>query len=131
MSSFRTIPTLELREFTGGDESARRRFIDALGRGLTEFGFIKLEGHGVDPTLVSRGYEAFQSFFALDEVIKDKYSGVEGGARGYTPFVQAAIKACATMDDPPVASAESLRALSTVFAIYEAAETGKTIRIQS
>ncbi len=86
MSSFRTIPTLELREFTGGDESARRRFIDALGRGLTEFGFIKLEGHGVDPTLVSRGYEAFQSFFALDEVIKDKYSGVEGGARGYTPF---------------------------------------------
>ena len=36
--------------------------------------------------------------------------------RGYTPFVQAAVKACATMDDPPVASSESLRALSTVFA---------------
>jgi predicted dehydrogenase len=51
--------------------------------------------------------------------------------RGYTPFVEAAVKACATMGDPPVASSESLRALSTVFAIYEAAESGKTIRIQT
>lgn len=49
--------------------------------------------------------------------------------RGYTPFVQAAVKACATMGDPPVASSESLRALSTVFAIYEAAESGKSVPV--
>jgi len=46
--------------------------------------------------------------------------------RGYTPIVQAAVRACADMTEPPVTSAESLRALRTVFAIYSAAESGQT-----
>ena len=45
--------------------------------------------------------------------------------RGYTPFVQAAVKACANESDPPISSAHSLRALKTVFGIYSAAESGK------
>jgi predicted dehydrogenase len=49
--------------------------------------------------------------------------------RGYTPFVQAAIKSCAEMTDPPISSAHSLRALKTVFAIYSAAETGRTVAV--
>ena len=49
--------------------------------------------------------------------------------RGYTPFVQAAVKSCATMGDPPVSSSESLRALATVFGIYSAAQSGQTVRI--
>ncbi|MDA0590485.1 MAG: Gfo/Idh/MocA family oxidoreductase [Planctomycetota bacterium] len=51
--------------------------------------------------------------------------------RGYTPFVQAAVKACAEMSDPPVSSSDSLRALSTVFAVYSSAETGKTVKVSS
>ncbi|MDA1016337.1 MAG: Gfo/Idh/MocA family oxidoreductase [Planctomycetota bacterium] len=46
--------------------------------------------------------------------------------RGYTPFVRAAIKACANRSDPPISSAHSLRALKTVFGIYSAAESGRT-----
>lgn len=46
--------------------------------------------------------------------------------RGYTPFVQAAVQACADMTEPPISSADSLRALRTVFAIYRAAEGGQT-----
>lgn len=49
--------------------------------------------------------------------------------RGYTPFVQAAVKACSEMSDPPITSTESLRALRTVFAIYSAARDGKTVTI--
>lgn len=49
--------------------------------------------------------------------------------RGYTPFVQAAVEACATMIDPPISSAHSLRALETVFAIYNAAESGETVTV--
>ena len=49
--------------------------------------------------------------------------------RGYTPFVQAAVNACSEMSDPPVSSSESLRALSTVFAIYSSAETGKAVKV--
>jgi predicted dehydrogenase len=43
--------------------------------------------------------------------------------RGYTPFVKAAIQACARGTAPPISNAESLRALKTVFAIYAAAES--------
>ncbi len=51
--------------------------------------------------------------------------------RGYTPFVRAAVQACANMTDPPISSAHSLRALKTVFAIYAAAETGQTVPVGS
>ena len=47
--------------------------------------------------------------------------------RGYTPFVQAAVKACAEMSDPPVNATDSLRALKTVFAIYSSAESGQAV----
>ncbi|REK11133.1 MAG: gfo/Idh/MocA family oxidoreductase [Planctomycetota bacterium] len=49
--------------------------------------------------------------------------------RGYEPFVHEAVRACATMSDPPITSAESLRALRTVFAIYASAESGKTTKV--
>lgn len=49
--------------------------------------------------------------------------------RGYTPFVQAAVKACADMSDPPISSDHSLRALKTVFAIYTAAESGRSVSV--
>ncbi|MEO1998453.1 MAG: Gfo/Idh/MocA family oxidoreductase [Planctomycetaceae bacterium] len=45
--------------------------------------------------------------------------------RGYTPFVRAAIQACARGTDPPISNAESLRALQTVFAIYKSSDTGR------
>jgi predicted dehydrogenase len=49
--------------------------------------------------------------------------------RGYTPFVREAVLACAGKKDPPITNAHSLRALQTVFSIYEAAETGRRVRI--
>ena len=48
--------------------------------------------------------------------------------RGYTPFVRAAVRACADGSDPPISSADSLRALRTVFSIYSAAESRKSTR---
>ena len=49
--------------------------------------------------------------------------------RGYTPFVQAAVKACVEMTDPPISSAHSLRAIRTVFGIYSSAESGRSVRV--
>lgn len=48
---------------------------------------------------------------------------------GYTPFVHAALRACTGADEPPITTAESLQALKTVFAAYEAARTGQTQEI--
>jgi predicted dehydrogenase len=49
--------------------------------------------------------------------------------RGYTPFVAEAIRACAELTDPPITSADSLRALKTVFAIYAAASSGRATKV--
>jgi len=49
--------------------------------------------------------------------------------RGYTPYVSAAIHACAQMTDPPITSAHSLRALNTVYSIYSSAESGRAIQL--
>lgn len=47
--------------------------------------------------------------------------------RGYTPFVREAIRACAHLTDPPISNADSLRAINTVYAIYSAAETERSV----
>ncbi len=49
--------------------------------------------------------------------------------RGYTPFVQAAIEACANDTDAPISARDSLRALKTVFAIYKSSETGRATNV--
>jgi UDP-N-acetyl-2-amino-2-deoxyglucuronate dehydrogenase len=49
--------------------------------------------------------------------------------RGYTPFVQAAVRACANETAPPITTAESLRALRTVFGIYKAAAEGRSVSV--
>ena len=46
--------------------------------------------------------------------------------RGYTPFVQAAVKAAAGLADPPISAHDGLRALQTVFGLYQAQATGRT-----
>ena len=48
---------------------------------------------------------------------------------GYTPFVAEAIKACAEDTAPPISNSDSLRALKTVFGIYESAQTGRAVQI--
>jgi predicted dehydrogenase len=49
--------------------------------------------------------------------------------RGYTPFVNDAIKACAHMTAPPISNADSLRALKTVFSIYSSATSSRSAEI--
>jgi len=49
-------------------------------------------------------------------------------ARGYTPFVDSAVTACANMTAPPISNAESLRALKTVFAIYRSDSSGQAVQ---
>jgi UDP-N-acetyl-2-amino-2-deoxyglucuronate dehydrogenase len=49
--------------------------------------------------------------------------------RGYTPFVQAAVDACANGTPPPIEPGESLRVLRTVFAVYESADSGRVVTV--
>ncbi|HTG32787.1 MAG TPA: 2-oxoglutarate and iron-dependent oxygenase domain-containing protein [Thermoanaerobaculia bacterium] len=86
MSPAKNIPTVDLNDYTAGDAAARSRVIETLGQGLSEFGFLNVEGHGIDSSLIRGTYDLWKRFFELPDEVKRRYAGVEGGARGYTPF---------------------------------------------
>ena len=86
MSAAKNIPTVDLNDYTSGDAAARSRLIETLGQGLSEFGFLNVEGHGIDSSLIRGTYDLWKRFFELPDEVKRRYAGVEGGARGYTPF---------------------------------------------
>lgn len=82
----RTIPTIDLSDYTTGSSAERQRVIQTLGEGLQEFGFLNVEGHRIEPTLIRSAYDLWKDFFELEGEAKGRYSGVEGGARGFTAF---------------------------------------------
>jgi predicted dehydrogenase len=47
------------------------------------------------------------------------------GQGGYTPFVRAAVRASADLEEPPISGEEGLHVLRTIFAFYQAARTGR------
>lgn len=67
---------------------------------------------------------------AGDEAGREQVWSGTTDPRGYTPFVAAAIRACAQDTAPPISNGDSLRALETVFAIYEAAARGNTTQVR-
>src|SRR5919106_773905 len=85
MSPTRTIPTLDLAQYTAGSIPDRTDFVRTLGEGLVEFGFLNVEGHGIDTSAVRATYALWQRFFQLPEETKKKYAGGDG-SRGFTPF---------------------------------------------
>ncbi|MNX24587.1 Deacetoxycephalosporin C hydroxylase [compost metagenome] len=80
------IPVVTLSDYTHGSPEARQRFIQTFGDGLKEFGFITLQGHAIDHTLIRKAYELYQEFFSMDLATKKRYDNVAGGQRGYTSF---------------------------------------------
>ena len=58
----------------------------AIRGALEALGFVRIAGHGIDPTLVRGCYDAFERFFSLPDATKRRYSGTRGGQRGYTAF---------------------------------------------
>jgi isopenicillin N synthase-like dioxygenase len=77
------ITTLDFRRF----DTDRERFVQELGAGYEEFGFVAVTHHGIDTQLIANAYACFQTFFALPTDTKMRYHlKGSGGARGYTGF---------------------------------------------
>ena len=51
------------------------------------------------------------------------------GPTGYEPFVRAAVRAAAGLEEPPITADESLAALNNVFSAYESARSGQAQRL--
>jgi isopenicillin N synthase-like dioxygenase len=81
------IPHLDLNRFLSGDARIKQTFVEAIGKGFNEIGFVALKGHFLSAEHISQLYASVQSFFQLplDEKMNYHIEG-GGGQRGYTPF---------------------------------------------
>jgi isopenicillin N synthase-like dioxygenase len=80
-SEVETVPLLSLADLPA------EAFAAQIGRSFRDFGFAMVSDHGMDMTLIARGWALARAFFALPEAAKRAYL-VPGGAgqRGYTAF---------------------------------------------
>ena len=83
----RTIPVVDLSQFTDGDSNQRKKFVQKLGKAFHNIGFVGVKNHGVSQQLIDDFYVASKAFFALPTTVKRKYE-IPGlaGQRGYTSF---------------------------------------------
>ncbi len=81
------IPSVDLADFTSGDENRRKAFVAALGHAYENIGFVAVKNHLVDSSTIDTLYKEVKAFFELPVDIKSQYE-IEGlaGQRGYTSF---------------------------------------------
>ena len=79
------IPRLDLDTYINGDDSARKRFSDDIGKAFNETGFVTITNHGLDKQLIADLYNQVKALFALPDSVKSSYEIAElAGQRGYT-----------------------------------------------
>jgi len=83
----RTIPVVDLTQYTEGNATQKKAFVETLGNAFHEIGFVAVKNHGVSQQLIDDFYAASKAFFALPVEAKRQYE-IAGlaGQRGYTSF---------------------------------------------
>jgi isopenicillin N synthase-like dioxygenase len=85
----KAIPVLDASGFLTGDAQAQQKFPQDLRAAFETYGFVTLEGHGLNDARIHEAYAGAEQFFGLPEAQKKNASIVGvGGNFGYTPFGQ-------------------------------------------
>lgn len=78
------VPSLDLHDFTEGDEKSRGRFVQKLGDAYQNIGFVAIRNHGLSAGLTDKLYQVVQEFFALPDAEKQRLEREDlYGQRGY------------------------------------------------
>lgn len=81
---YQEIPSLDLSDFTSGNEQSRKNFVKALGDAYQNIGFVAIKNHGLTDEMTALLYDTIKAFFALPEPTKQQYEIPElAGQRGY------------------------------------------------
>lgn len=85
--AYQEIPSVDLADFTSGEEQRKKQFVNQLGKAYEEIGFVALKNHFLEPAIEKELYREVEAFFALPEKVKKSYEP-EGlaGQRGYVSF---------------------------------------------
>jgi isopenicillin N synthase-like dioxygenase len=78
------VPSLDLADFTSGDEAKKKKFVADLGAAYNNIGFVAIKNHYLTDDLSAKLYAVIKKFFALPDDVKQKYE-IPGlaGQRGY------------------------------------------------
>lgn len=78
------VPSLDLADFTSGDEAKKKKFVADLGAAYNNIGFVAIKNHYLTDDLSVKLYDVIKKFFALPDEVKQKYE-IPGlaGQRGY------------------------------------------------
>ena len=74
MSFVAGIPTLDIQDFTKGNQELRNKFVKNLGDAYESIGFVAIHGHGIPDTLIEDLYTQSQDFFGLSPEQKKAYA---------------------------------------------------------
>ncbi len=81
------VPVVNFRYLSNGSEKDKLDFIRIFGSAIEEFGFVVLEEHGINHSLIDDCYKETKKLFTLNNEVKNKYiDNVGGGQRGYVGF---------------------------------------------
>jgi len=81
---YNEIPSLDLADFTSGNEDTKNQFVQKLGEAYQNIGFVAIKNHGLSDDLQDKLYATIQNFFNLPDNTKKKYERSElAGQRGY------------------------------------------------
>jgi isopenicillin N synthase-like dioxygenase len=82
------IPTLDMQDFTSGDESRKATFVQQIKDALENTGFFFLKNHSISARTLSGARAVFDQFFqglSIEERLKYEFAE-EQHQRGYTPM---------------------------------------------
>jgi len=87
MTTFKNIPSIDLADFTKGDDKLKNAFVKQIGEAYENIGFVAIKNHGLSAELSALLYAQVQQFFELTVPQKEQYE-IEGlgGQRGYVSF---------------------------------------------
>ncbi len=78
------LPVIDLRDHSSSDEATRLGFLKQLTASLETFGFLVLDGHGIDHDRFGSAFQASKAFFSLNKAEKQACCVPESlGNRGY------------------------------------------------
>src|SRR5690606_8597435 len=79
------IPSLDLADFTAGDEEKKAKFVQNLGQAFHNIGFVAIKSHGLEKEVEDDLYATIKKFFSVSDEIISKYDHPEiGFQRGHT-----------------------------------------------